>query len=69
MCIKTELTLLVTNKTFDDFAHLYGAVRRVVGTDVFFDEFGPVENGIVHIKRRPVGDDWSCDLQAKVLSS
>ena len=68
MCIKTELEQLVAHKTFDSIGQLRAAIRIVTGDDVVFDKFGPPENGIVTIKRSPVGDDWSCDLVAKIAT-
>ncbi|MFT5831800.1 MAG: hypothetical protein ACI9SY_000169 [Candidatus Paceibacteria bacterium] len=63
-CAKLEQ--LVARKTFDSIDHLRGAIRQVVGDEVFFDQFGPVRNGIVPIVRKPCGDEWSCDLQARI---
>ena len=69
MCAKTDLELLVSNKTFDSFDHLRGAIMKVVGKDVHFDQLGPVGgDGLVPIVRSPIGADWSCNLQARVAN-
>ena len=68
MCVKKDLEQLVAHKTFDDMQHLRAAVTRVVGEDVFFDKFGPPQNGVVPIQRTVPGggSGLSCDLEARV---
>ena len=64
---KTALEQLVAHKVFNDLSHLRGSIVAAVGTEVTFDVFGPAAaDGTVPIVRNPCGNDWSCDLVAKV---
>lgn len=59
-----EIEQLLAHRSFHSFAELYGAVRKLVGTEVHFDCFEEWRSGEVVIRKQPAGGEggWSCDL-------